>query len=341
MGYIDFAVRPVFLLLSHRSPGLAQDRMVVANLLSSMGHEVYSYELPPAYYLQGLPVPIPDDWKSRAIAIMFEHVFVFSRPLLACLLYANPEWIVEQDRARIEAGNVDVLLAKTHHAHQRLAGGFASVQTVYTGFASLSLPKLSVRMDYDKAIHIRGYASQKGTATIMKAYQGATNGLPECVCTMRTFDPAVPPFVSKVGSQCTVVFRDIQQSALDRMASRRGLHLCPSEREGFGHYIFGPMSLGAVVLTVDAPPMNELVDASCGLLVPARIEDRELYVNATASASDLAEALRSYVAMGLDEKRDMGRKAIEKAAAMRADFEQRFKIFVALLLSTLPLGPHD
>jgi glycosyltransferase involved in cell wall biosynthesis len=38
--------------------------------------------------------------------------------------------------------------------------------------------------------------------------------------------------------------------------------------EGFGHTLMEGMSCGAVILTTDAPPMDELVSAEEGFLVP-------------------------------------------------------------------------
>ena len=327
---------PIFLLVSHASPGLAQDRKVIADLLSSLGCEVHQFELPAIYYLQGIPIPLPETWKGRVVALMFEHVFAFSVRPVACLYYVNPEWIVEQDLARIQNGSVDIFLTKTLDAQARISAAFPGVESVFTGFASQKLHCSGIKMSYDKAVHVRGFAQQKGTATILKAYERGLQGLPECVCTMRTFDPAVPKFVSRIGANCRIVFKDIDQSGMDRIVARRGLHLCPSEREGFGHYIFGPMSIGAVVLVPDSPPMNELVDASCGLLVPAIVEDRGLYSNATVSVDDLAEALRHFMAMELERKLDMGQRARLKAEAMREEFESRFGIFISLLLASLP-----
>ena len=98
------------------------------------------------------------------------------------------------------------------------------------------------------------------------------------------------------------------------------------------------MSVGAVVLTTDAAPMNELVDASCGMLAPARIEDRGLYVNAFVSISGMIEQIEAFMELGCEQKMEMGRRARSKAAALRADFESRFAIFITLLVSSLPLS---
>ena len=45
------------------------------------------------------------------------------------------------------------------------------------------------------------------------------------------------------------------------------IHICTSECEGFGQIIAEAISVGAVVITTDTPPMNELVTPDRGLLV--------------------------------------------------------------------------
>ena len=59
----------------------------------------------------------------------------------------------------------------------------------------------------------------------------------------------------------------ISWTKLQTLMNRIGVHLCPSAAEGYGHYINEARSVGAVVLTGDIAPLNELVDTNSGVLV--------------------------------------------------------------------------
>ena len=61
----------------------------------------------------------------------------------------------------------------------------------------------------------------------------------------------------------------LDDAALRTLQNSHRFHLCLSEAEGWGHYIAEALSVGAITLTCDAAPMNELVTAERGLLVAA------------------------------------------------------------------------
>lgn len=62
-------------------------------------------------------------------------------------------------------------------------------------------------------------------------------------------------------------FQPLRPHGLSHLQQSTPLHVCPSEREGFGHYINEARAAGAVVIAPDHPPMNELVNATTGVLI--------------------------------------------------------------------------
>jgi glycosyltransferase involved in cell wall biosynthesis len=58
----------------------------------------------------------------------------------------------------------------------------------------------------------------------------------------------------------------VTDQELQRAQNAHGIHLCPSEAEGLGHYLLEAMACKALVVSTDAPPMNELVAADRGIL---------------------------------------------------------------------------
>jgi glycosyltransferase involved in cell wall biosynthesis len=88
------------------------------------------------------------------------------------------------------------------------------------------------------------------------------------------------------------------------------VHVCPSEAEGFGHLLGEAMSCGALVVTTDAPPMNELVDPERGVLVRvARSEPLRYSSRYFVDLEDLELQLARVFAMGEEQLRSIGLKA--------------------------------
>ncbi|ETV91625.1 hypothetical protein H310_13875 [Aphanomyces invadans] len=62
---------------------------------------------------------------------------------------------------------------------------------------------------------------------------------------------------------------DIDPAEFGKLMAEASVILCPSTMEGFGHYINQARAAGALVLTTNASPMNEFVDATSGILIEA------------------------------------------------------------------------
>jgi glycosyltransferase involved in cell wall biosynthesis len=59
-----------------------------------------------------------------------------------------------------------------------------------------------------------------------------------------------------------------EYAQLRQLQNSHLFHLCLSETDAWGHYLVEALGVGAITLTTDAPPMNELISPDRGLLVP-------------------------------------------------------------------------
>ena len=101
----------------------------------------------------------------------------------------------------------------------------------------------------------------KGTDTIIQTWL-ANPDFPHLTIIQRNTDGS-----PKQAGNLTWISEFIDQDHLQGLMNQCQVHLCPSETEGFGHSINEALSCGAVVITTDAPPMNELVNDQRGFLV--------------------------------------------------------------------------
>ena len=174
------------------------------------------------------------------------------------VLLPHPEWFDERDRAWLP--RIDRVFALTHHAvpiFERLG-----MTVDYTGFTSED--RIDRAMPRERAFfHLAGRSSNKGTDTLLALWQKH----PEWPKLTVLQSPRVDrPLVSAPNIAHRVDY--IAEDELKRMQNAHRFHLCPSETEGFGHYLVEAMGVGAVVVTLDAPPMNEMVTPERGALVP-------------------------------------------------------------------------
>uniref|UniRef100_A0A383W5Q1 Glycosyl transferase family 1 domain-containing protein n=1 Tax=Tetradesmus obliquus TaxID=3088 RepID=A0A383W5Q1_TETOB len=97
-----------------------------------------------------------------------------------------------------------------------------------------------------------------------------------------------------------------------------GLHLCPSEREGFGHYLNEARAAAAFVITSDHPPMNDLIRPEFGLLItPQRTGSYEDWqalssyadINAYLDPDSICAAVELVLSMPVEERAGKGKVA--------------------------------
>ncbi len=117
--------------------------------------------------------------------------------------------------------------------------------------------------------------------------------------------------------------------SLRQLQNTHSIHLCPSEAEGFGHCIAEAMSCGAVTLTTDAPPMNELITNDRGILVAHyRTRKQRAGINYYVDSEDLERKIEQIIQMEQSSMQALGRNA-------RKWFEQNDSLFRTQFIEAL------
>lgn len=213
----------------------------------------------------GMPPPAAFD-----VNVMLEHVWPqFLHEARLNVLVPNPEWFDRRDLAFL--GCIQQVWAKTAHAAALFGARGSAVLRI--GFDSED--RLDEHIGREpKFLHLAGRSPLKGTGRLRKLWLRH----PEWpMLTIVQDDPAAgaddAAAPAREAANLTSLRGYLDDAALRILQNSHRWHLCTSEAEGWGHYIAEAMGVGAVTLTVDAPPMNELVTAGRGLLVAAHASD--------------------------------------------------------------------
>ncbi len=207
-----------------------------------------------------------------------------------CLI-PNQEWIRKEDIAYL--GEIDLILCKTRYAEQIFKN--LGYQAEFTSFTSRDRYQEYSGKNYNDFLHLAGRSNQKGTKLLVKVWES----YPEWPRLTIIQNQATP--IKTIALNIDYVQGYLKDKHLKDYQNQYGIHLCPSEAEGFGHYIVEGMSCQAVILTTNAPPMNELIEAERGILVNyQRTQPQGLGTNYYIDESLLAEKIKQI--MGIEEK---------------------------------------
>lgn len=244
--------------------GLSRDFDLLAQALRDGGCEVSQYgcEKPDRKRRRSVLTRLAARLRPRRAVfdanIMLEHVWPqFLHQARRNILVPNPEWFDRRDVAFLSA--VDCVWTKTALA-ERLFDERGR-RTLYIGFDSEDryLPAVTRLPQF---LHLAGRSPLKGTQRLLALWRRH----PEWP--RLTVIQDVPEAVS--GAANLVFMRGyLSDDALKALQNAHRFHICTSEAEGWGHYIAEALSVGAVTLTCDAAPMNELVTPERGILITA------------------------------------------------------------------------
>jgi len=313
------------LIARDNGAGLTRDMSLLADALRAAGNEVAVSGLPHRGRLAEWITRLRLAWGKPAqdINLMLERIRPeFARGARRNVLVPNPEYFRPFEREHLAL--MDAVWVKTRHA-QRLFGALGA-RTQYIGFTSPDRLDAAVPRRH-AFFHGPGRSGNKGTEALLRLW-AAHPEWPQLTVVWRRKRVDIAALPANVG----VVRDHLDDAAYRRLQNEHRFHLCPSQTEGYGHYLVEAMSCGAVVVTLDAEPMNELVTPERGVLVPAQstgTQDLATLYGYTDTA--MAAAIERCIAMDSAGAAQLGHAARLWYEANRADWPARLRAAIDAL----------
>lgn len=215
--------------------GLQQDVILLTEALEQRGHTVRGVQ-----------------FNARPLSILAADVNIFLEVVTPLAFKAaakqwaipNPEWWFS--RSGWDNYAWDLILAKTHDC-ERIFSDKVGSRCQYLGWTARDLFRPDV-VRQRRFLHVAGKSRFKNSPAVITGCHLAR----------------VP--LTLIGEHTGGVRRRIADPELTRAMNTHFCHVMPSMYEGYGHILHEAQSAGQIIITTDAPPMNELTPA---VLVPS------------------------------------------------------------------------
>jgi len=294
------------LICEANGKGLERDRTILHKELTALGCRVHCLE--------------GDEEKNIAhadINIFCErlptHFLAYAK---TNLLIPNPEWcFVSHEDLR----KVDLILCRTREVERIFKE--MNKPTYYLGFTSPDASLSFIDKDFKHFLHVAGGSCQKGTHVITAAWALSPH-FPHLTLLSWMFPP-----VNNV-SNIFWISSHLPLEVLRQFQNQCGIHLCLSETEGYGHYLMEAMSLGAVVVTTNAPPMNEFVKDSRCLVAYEKTSRQQLATNYYACPENLMSQVNRLLHLSDAELRAIGQENRARYLRKTKDFKVNLKTLI-------------
>ena len=304
----------------YNAHGLAKDGRLMAEILRQNDHDVIQADLvsPPL----SLRLKRKLEYKIKRKPIYDINIHVES-----CV----PS-LFHLARRNILLPNLEALRPETAKHLETFDGIFCKTQEAYTVLRDKGLPVSMVGFStparrranripnwrsffHASGARLPGAVSVKGTDVIYRVWSSRPD--------WPTVTMTGCHYPSRLNINCINGY--VTESKYIDMQNESGIHLCPSEMEGFGHYIVEPMSAGCVVATTDGAPMNELISPDRGFLIKTAVSAPYM-LGRRYSIDELSfeETIDEILGTSEDELRRLAMKARSWYEQNDAGFRRKF-----------------
>lgn len=146
--------------------------------------------------------------------------------------------------------------------------------TKHTSFHPTGLYNPDIQKNYKCFLHTAGKSRFKNTRLVVQTWLRYSLPTLYVTCYQSCLKRELEKHWTKEhlkGANVVLLDQPVSNDKLCHLKNYCGVHICPSLREGYGHYINEARMVKAVVVTVDGAPMNELIDQASGFLVPCHV----------------------------------------------------------------------
>lgn len=275
-------------LITHdNGVGLTQDVSVLKGILK--GHDCKFVEIHHAKLAPRADVNVFFELLNPAL-------YQFAR---ANVYFPNPEWFWFNKDLK----GIDLVLAKTRDS-ERIFKSLGCV-VLYTSFTSRDLLDRGVVEKARVYLHLAGQSETKGTAATYQAWADNPDFPTLFFCKTKGYEP-----YSGKHDNIVPCFQRLQPNRVNTLINKCAFHVCCSEYEGFGHYIWEAKSAGGIIITTDGAPMSDFVTDGDGFRVKVSHHKRQNYgMLSVVDRVDLARVVKRTMALSSEEISAMSLKS--------------------------------
>lgn len=297
------------LIYKHTGFGLGRDAKILSKELREIGYSVRSFK-----------VNSPRQVRQADINLFLEEINLdFFHSATQNYLIPNPEWFLEEVSVIPE---LDMIICKTREA-ERIFKQYHP-NTKFMGFTSIDRYDPKVKKNFRQILHVAGKSQQKGTDSIVKAWE-SDPFLPGLTMYRHQGKCDYTPLYNMRLSRCF-----LPDEKLIKIQNFFGIHLCPSETEGFGQYMIEALSCGVIPVTTNAPPMNEFVTDERCLVSYMRTAKQHLATNYYVDPEHLREVVANLMLLSDEELAEIGRKNRQFYLESKRQFQENLREIFAI-----------